>query len=63
MEDNIRRGEYYEAVQMDHMIVSFRADMTYEAEPLFVNLMPLAVGTVESYSFEAQREAQYLSAA
>lgn len=60
LEQRLRQGDGYEKLQMDAMIVSLRAEFTYEAAPLFSEMVTIRRLSTDRWEFAGSEHASYL---
>lgn len=61
IEDSIRSVEHYENFRVDNMLISMKADVNYQAKPLFLSYVLFLNGDVSIYDFPKEMEKSYLT--
>lgn len=61
IENAICLKEHYENFKVDNLIVKMKADMNYQAKPLFLSYVLFLTGDIDIYDFPIEEEKSYLS--
>lgn len=61
IENSIRSVEHYEDFRVDNLIVSMKADVNYQAKPLFLSYVLFLNGDVSIYDFPKEMERSYMT--
>ena len=60
MEQDLIQNEEYKDCRMDHMIVCFRCEVEFAAEPLFSRLSFINIEKLKQYSFRRENQINYI---
>lgn len=61
IEDGIRTLQYYDSFRVDNLIVLMKADVNFQAKPLFLSYVLFLTGDVSVYDFKKNLEMDYLT--
>lgn len=61
IEDSVRSVEHYDSFRVDNLIVSMKAEVNYQAKPLFLSYVLFLNGDVSIYDFPKEMEKSYLT--
>ena len=60
MEKNIWKISGDHTLQMNHLIQSIDVSYTYQASPLFSNILSITKGKLDPYQFSIQKQYSYI---